>query len=909
MKVRLKHQRLARELARSPLTLNRWAQKMGLSSGHLSDLANGKRVYVRPKTRKKLMSGLGLSFDELFEIELPNIENPRPTAARRRPAARPTPPARHPVDIENSGKGDGFMSDFLQDLRIAFRQMRRHPGFAAAAILSLAVGIGANTALFSMVNTVLWKPFPYPEPDRIVRVFSTTERFGLSNLSFPDYADLREQSTALQELAAVDWEPYGLSGGAEALRVGGGRVTAGFFSVMGVQPLLGRTFNEDEDRPDGEPVVVLGERIWKSYFGGDPDIVGRSVPINNQPRTVIGVMPSQLDQPDNARLWVPLARDRETSSRGSHWLQSVGRLKPGATVGQARVELSTLARRLEEEYPATNEGRGASVQTLREALIGDLRPVFLILLGVVALVLLIVCSNVANLLLARGVSRGREMAIRCALGAGGARVVRQLLTESAALAAIGGILGLLLGYWGAHGLKALVPVELPAWVTFELDSQVLIFVLAVSLAAALLSGIFPAFQSLRFDVHNTLREGGGHSNSRLGRHRLRAALVTAEVALSAVLLIGAGLMIRNLTQLGSVDPGFDIRNRLTVGLDLLGHLSKSDDERRAMVDRYLERFQALPGVEAVAVVDRLPLKRRSNSIPVTAEGQTLEEQNANPSPLASSVSPDYFDAMGIPLLVGDTFSENAEQAQRQIVVSRRLADALWPQQNPIGKRLKFGSPDMDTDWFEVRGVVDDVLHLGIDREFRPGLYFSHDSSGMVRTIWVFRTDGDPQALIPTVRAAVAEIDPAQPLHEVMTMNEVVAESFWQWRFFAAVFWIFAGMALILASVGIYGLLAYSVSERTQELGIRIALGAGRAQVWREVLGRAFRLIVVGLAVGLGAGLGLGQVLASLLFEVSAFDPAVFATVSALLLAVGLSAVLLPARRAAKVDPMTALRYE
>ncbi|MEE8585316.1 MAG: ABC transporter permease, partial [Acidobacteriota bacterium] len=543
MKVKLKYWRLALELAKSPLSLNRWAQKMGLSSGHLSELVNGKKVCPRPETRHRILQALKIPFEDLFEVELhqppartPGRSGPPGREGRGRTASGTagcrslSSAAAVPSAPASRGRS---MRNIARDFRQAFRQLGRRPLFSAAVILTLTIGIGANTAIFSIVDTILWKPFPYLEPESLVDLYTTSSRRPQGgNLSFPDYLDYRQSNAVFSEIAAHDWEPYSLSDGSQAMRVGGGRVTASLFPLLGIQPLLGRPFSAEEDRPGAELVLLLGESLWKSRFGSDPEIVGKSVQINGQPRTVVGVMPAEAEFPERARLWVPLARDPQTSARNSRGLQVTARLKPGVTLQQAQAALEPLARSLEERYPETNRERGIRVSSLRETRTADSAAPSLLLLGVTAFVLLIVCANVSNLVLARGLSRERELAIRTALGAGRGDVIRQLLTENLLLAAAGGALGLLLGAWGAHRLMGLIPVEMPAWLTIETDGRVALFSLGASLAALLFFGLMPTLTATRREGSLSLKEGGLQSTASRGRRRIRSVLVVSEVALA-----------------------------------------------------------------------------------------------------------------------------------------------------------------------------------------------------------------------------------------------------------------------------------------------------------------------------------------------------------------------------------------
>jgi len=915
MRVKLKSRRLSRELARSPLTLNRWAQRMGLSSGHLSDLVNGRRVYPRPTTRQKILDALDLSFEELFEIEEPARKAGADARDARSRLAVPVgirpgrlvDPGRHP-----SLDSGGFMDRILDDVRLAVHQLVRRPGFTLAALITLALGIGANTAMFSLMNAALLKPYPYAEPEELVEVRTVVPARGVTrgNLSWPNFLDLQEMDTGLEGLAVYDWEPFNLAGGIEPVRVGGGRVSANLFDVIGVEPLAGRGFSPADAEPGATPVVLLGERVWREHFSADPAVVGQTVRLDGTPREVVGVVPKAGEVPSGAEVWIPMNLADNWGPRGANWLTGIGRLAEGTTPDEAQVALELASRQLETAYPDENEGRSVVVTPLREAQIGNVRVMFLAMLGAVGFLLLIVCANVANLLLARGVRRGKELAVRAALGAGRRRLVGHLATESLLLAAAGGTAGLLLGWWGVDRLVARIPVRLPSWIDFSLDGRVVAYALGVTLLATLLFGMAPALQTWRTDVQRFLRDGMGSTGSRRA-NRLRGALVVAEVALSLTLLVGAGLMIQSLSRLSSVEPGFEARGALVLGMDLLAHRDKDEDERIDLVRRHLERLSALPGVEHVGAIDRFPMGGSTNSMSIVWEGQTDEEIDGNPWVLVASATPEYFAAMGIPRLQGETLplDPGADAAEVPTVVSRALVETFWPGENPIGRRFQLGYRDPEAPWMKVVGAVGDVRHQGLDQDVHPSVYLPYRVSTPLRLSWVLRTAGDPLQVAAVVREAVRDVDPLQPVHQVRQITEVVGESYWIWKFFSFQFWVFAVLGLVLASVGLYGVIAYSVAQRRREVGIRMALGARRRQVVGLVLRQGVALAVAGLVLGLPLAYGLGRLLSGALYGVSAFEPLPFLAVAALLLAVALLATWLPARRAARVPPVSALRGE
>jgi putative ABC transport system permease protein len=912
MRVRLKHQRLAQELARSPVTLNRWAQRLGFSSGHLSDLVNGKRPFPAPRTRQKLLEGLGLAFEELFSLEPP--PGAAATATPASPAQRPRfldASKDLPLDRPNHFAGGTGMTSWLRDLRYAARALVRSPGFTAAAVLTLTIGIASNTAIFSIVESILWRPFPYAGGDRLVVVQSAVASRGVrwGSLSFPDARDLGAGSQTLAGLAAWDWEPYGLSGGDEPVRVGGARVAAGFFEVLGVTPLKGRTLRSDDDHPGAEPVVVLSEGLWRSYFGADPAIVGRSVLINARPTTVVGVMPAGTEYPDRTRLWVPLAFDETVAPRGVNFLGTVGRLRPGADLAAVNAEVKAIGARIAAEHPDTNEGRTFRALPLRQVLTGDIRPMSLSMLGVVIFVLLIVCANVANLLLARGTTREREVAVRRALGASRRRLAQLLFAEGVLLALAGGALGFGLGWLTMREVARLMGDRIPPWVETSMDARIVAYTLGVTLAAGLLCSLFPLLQSLRPEVSRFLHQSGSRSGSGLGGRRLRSSLVVSEVALALVLVAGAGLMVRSLLDLSSVDPGFEIAGNLTVGLDLLSHVDDPPAERAALFGRYLDRFRALPGVEAVGAINLFPLKGRSSSVGYTLDGQGVEEARANPPAQLGLVTPGYFRAMGIPVVRGTDFpSLLPPPGPGEAIVSQALAASLWPHQEAIGKRLRLGYGD-EGEWLTVRAVVGDIRHRGLDEERQAHLYLPYHAYAPARMTVVIRHAGDTQAMAAAIHQAAHEVDPNQPLHEVMSAREVVTASVWQWRFFTTLAWTFGAVALLLAVVGIYGVMSYTVARRNSELGIRMALGAARRQVVRMVLRQGLALVALGLAIGLPVAVGVGELLSRMLYSVSGFEPLALGAAGLLLALAALPALLLPATRAARIDPATSLRAE
>lgn len=809
------------------------------------------------------------------------------------------------------------MNAFLKDLRHGTRSLLRSPGFSLVAVLTLALGIAGTTVVFSMVNAVLLRPYPYPNADRVVAVVATHQNRPAvrDNLSYPDFLDIQSRVPGLKAVAVWDWQPYNVRGsGQSSSFVGGGQVTADFFNVLGLKPLLGRTFRPEEDRPGGPPVVILSEGLWREQFGADPDILGRTLVVDAVPRTIIGVMPRGVALPERARLWVPIALTPERSPRGQHWLGGIARLDDGVSLDQVQTQLATLGERLEQEHPETNRDRSLAVVPLREVRTSSgTRQLLLLLLGAVGFVLVIACANIASLLLARGTARSRELAVRAALGAGRARLVRQLVTESAVLGLAGCIAGYVLGRWGLDAIVSLIPVQLPAWIQFGTDPRIVAFTIGVSLASVILFGLPPALQATRGDLETALREGGLRATGARRQQRVRAGVVIGEVALSLMLLVGAALMIRSFLRLTAVEPGFETANRIMATTALAPTTYSDQEARRQFVHGVTDRVSALPGVTDMAVISRFPLRGSSNRIGVSAEGQTHEEYENNAPALTNAVTPGYFRTMGIPILGGRDFeaADNAD-APSVAIINDEMARRLWPDESAIGKRIRFGPPEgMDGmgGWMEVVGVVGSVRHYGLEDRPGPQLYLPYDQSPTLRLSLVVHAASHPTSLFGAVQRSVQAVDPNQALYDAMTLDEVVSESVWQPRFFSILFWIFAGIAAVLATVGLYGLISGVVAQRRREIGVRIALGANREDVLGLVVRQGLVLVGSGLVLGLLLGVGIGQVMARALFEVSPTDPLTLIGVSVLLGTVGMAASFLPARRATRVDPMTALRSE
>jgi putative ABC transport system permease protein len=808
------------------------------------------------------------------------------------------------------------LEQLTHDLRFGMRMLTKRPGFTLVAIITLALGIGANTAIFSVVNTVLLQPLPYKDPDRLVMVWEDDTRHGYprDTPAAANYIDWRDQNQVFEGMAAIADLSFNLTGIGEPERIDGNRVSANLFDLLGVEPQLGRAFSPEEDQPGGNRVVIMSHGLWQRRFGSDINIIGTPLTLNGVSFTVIGVMPLrfQFPGPQN-ELWIPIAfNSREAANRGRHYLRVVARTKPGVTLQQAQAEMNTIAARLQQQYPDSNTDLGATVIPLHEQLVGDIKPALLVLLGAVGFVLLIACANVANLLLARAAVRQKEIAIRVALGAGRLRLVRQFLTESLLLAALGGVVGLLLSLWGVNLLKAFIPENISQVKAITVDARVLGFTLLVSLLTGLIFGLAPATQASKFDLNETLKEGGRDSASGSRGNRIRGLLVISEVAVSLILLIGAGLLINSFLRLSNVDPGFRADNLLTMQV-VLPQLKYPDHARRsAFYTDLLSRVEALPGVKSAAVTNWIPLVLQGDSVGITIEGQPAPPPGQELIVVTRVVSPHYFRTMGIQFLQGRDFDEQRDRADSPavVVISETMARRFWPGEDPVGKRLTPGRPDNPDDWCEVVGIVKDVRQFHLDADPKPQMYFTYEQAGLFAPRHVIvSTEVEPLSLAATVRKTVWEIDKDQPVSDISTMEDVLSESVARQRFSMLLLGIFAAVALALAAVGIYGVMSYSVAQRTREIGIRMALGAQGRDVLKLVIGQGMRLAFIGVTVGLIGAFALTRLMQSLLFGVSATDWLTFVVIAFLLAVVALLACYLPARRATKVDQMIALRYE
>jgi putative ABC transport system permease protein len=806
-----------------------------------------------------------------------------------------------------------IMADFWQDLRYGLRTLLKNPSFTAVAVIALALGIGANTAIFSAVNAILLQPLPYKDPEQLLMVWedASVQGFPHNVAAAGNFNDWRVQNQVFEGLAAIGRKSFNLTGAGDPERVDGREVSGNLFQLLGVEPQLGRPFAPEEDQPGGNRVVILSHALWQRRFGSDPTIVGKPLTINGESHTVIGVMPARFKFPSREdELWVPLVFDsKQAADRGRHYLEVVARLKSGMTLAQAQAEMSTIAARLQQQFPGSNTNLGVALTSLHEEVVGDIRPALFVLLGAVGFVLLMACANVANLLLARAAVRQKEIATRLALGANRRRLLRQFLTESILLSLLGGIVGLLLALAGIYLLKTFIPANISQASAITIDPMVLAFTLLVSLLTGLIFGLAPAAQACTLDLNEALKEGGRDSTAGHRGNRLRSALVIAEVAVAFVLLIGAGLMINSFLRLRYVEPGFRAENLLTMSVVLPEQKYSDPGKRSAFYDELVHRVEALPGVQSAAVVNWIPLVLQGDSFGISIEGRPEATVDKRPEISTRTISPHYLGTMGIQLSQGRQFEEHDRADSPYVaIVSETMARRLWPGENAVGKRIKPGPSNSKYPWIEIVGVATDVRQLKLDADPKMQMYLPYEQfSFFPPRHLVVRTDVDLRSLAATVRSTVWAIDKEQPVSNMTTMEDLVSESLARQRFSMLLLAIFAGLALVLAAVGIYGVMSYSVAQRTHEFGLRIALGAQGSDVLRLAVGHGLRLVLIGVAIGLTGSFYLTRVMSSLLFGVSATDPPTFIIISLVLIAVALLASYIPARRATKVDPIVALR--
>jgi putative ABC transport system permease protein len=799
----------------------------------------------------------------------------------------------------------------INDLRYAFRQLMKSPGFAAVTILTLALGIGACTAIFSVVNAVLLRPLDYPDPARLVIIRETQlPDFPEFSVSPPNYLDWEKQTKSFENLAAYSGARVNLTGEGEPQQLIGIKATAHYFDVYGIKPALGRTFLPEEDAPGKNHVVVLSYPFWQRVFGGAADVVGRAVQLSGEPYTVVGVAPRGFGLASKVDAWMPMAfepKETANDNRGAHYLNVAGRLRPGVTVAQAEAELRVLAAQLATQYPDSNKGWGIFMMPLQDYSVRDVRTVLYTLLGAVGCVLLIACANIANLLLARATARHREISIRAALGASRARLVRQLLTESVLLALCGGLAGILLARWGLDALLALAPANLPRVTDIHLDAGVLVFSLALSVITGLVFGIAPAWLAARADVNEALKQGSRGSTEGGARRRLRSALVVIEVTFALMLLGGAGLLARSFMQLAHVDPGFTPENATVLRLSLPQKKYALPEQQTAFADALLERMKTLPGVQAAGLTHSMPLVS-DYVLGFNIEGRPAIAPSDLPNTNYYAVTPEYFRAMGIRLVRGRVFTARDDaKAPRVAIINETMARQHFPNEDPIGKRINItNGPDT---WREIIGIVGDIKQYGVDKATSNQSYEPFAQVPFSSLNVVIRTSGPPAALLGAIRPTVYAVDKDQPIGTIRPLEEIMADSIARQRFAMTLLTVFSLVALVIAAVGIYGVMAYSVVQRTGEFGIRMALGAQQRDVLRLVLAQGGKLVGLGLLIGLAATLAASRAMGSMLFNTSAQDPLTLGAITLLLGAVALVACLLPANRATKVNPIEALRAE
>ena len=802
----------------------------------------------------------------------------------------------------------------LNDVRFALRTLSKAPAFTATAVLCLSLGIGVNATIFSCIRAMLLRPFPYRDPDALVALGEANLPRGwhMNSVSYPNFRSWQADNRSLSNIGVYTGTSFNLAGNGGAEYVPGGNVSWTMFRTLGVAPALGRDFRAEEDLVGAPNVIILGDRLWHDRFGGKANAIGQEILVDGVKHTVIGVMPPGFEFPTSAQAWTTMQLD-PMQSRGNHSWNVIGRLKPGVTIDQAQSDLRGIAAVLEKQYPASNTGWSADVQTLRDYQVANIRPVLLIMMASVAFVLLIACANVANLLLARATARSKELAVRVALGAESWRVLRQLLTESVLVALAGAALGIGFAYALLQWIKTAI-LGIPFWMHFTIDAQVLLFTVAVAVVTGLLFGIVPAIQSSKPNLNETLRDSGGRGASAgRGRQRLRNGLVVGEVALSLILLVGAALMIKSFLGLQSMNPGFDPEGLLTMQVTLNGPHYDSAFKRFAFWDRFLADVNQRPGVTSAAITNRIPLSGGNNNSFFTIEDQpTLLGQE----PLLEIrwVSPRYLETMRIPLRSGRMFTQrewaDSGVAGRVAVVNEYMAKKFWPKGDAVGKRFKFGNvTDTLNRWITIIGVAADIKHKQLTSNPDYQGYMPYRQGGWNSAAIVARTQGDPVEITNTVLSALKQADPLLPASRVMSMDANITRSYWQQSLYGKLFGMFAAIAVVLAAIGVYGVISYAVSQRTQEIGVRVALGAQRNDVLRLIVGHGALLGGLGVLIGLAGGLGVTRFLRNILYGVSPFDPASFVGVALLLTSIALIASYIPARRAAKVDPVEALRFE
>jgi putative ABC transport system permease protein len=811
------------------------------------------------------------------------------------------------------------METLLKDLRYGFRSLIKHPGFTAIVIITLALGIGASTAIFSVVNSVVLRRLPYKDADRIVAIPELNADGRRAQVTAANFYDWRQQNTVFEHLAAIRTTSSNLTVGDQAERIDISQTTANFFSVFDLQPVYGRLFIPEDEQAGHAPIAVLSYELWQRRFGGDKDVVGKSITLDGKPYTIVGITPATFQDPFKAELWLPPLRlvpelnERMdvTQNRGMGYLFSVAKLRQGVTLRQAASEMETITARLRQQYPDTNNRRFNRVVSLQEDVIGDISRMLWLLFGAVSFVLLIACANVANLLLANSSSRVKEMSIRAALGASRWRVMRQLFTESTMLALTGGAAGFLLSFWLLSFIKKLLPIDFPRINEIHMDWRVLGFTLVASVITGILFGFAPALQFARADLQDAIRETGRGTSGSLRRNRFRQVLIVSEVALSVVLLAGAGLLFRSFMRLQSVNAGFMAEQVLTARLTPSGTNFKKDSERLRFYREVIDKMSSVSGVRDVGAINTLPLSKGPTA-GFRIEDRPITTPDKWPMANYRSVTPNYFRAMGIPIVQGRAFTDrDVYNAPLAMIVNQALADQDFPGESAIGKRINFGNTDSNNQpvWFEIVGVTANVRSLELREEPTAELYFSSEQDPWDEMSLVVRSTGDPDSVAGALRQVVTDVDRTVPISDVQTMKQIVSTSVTQPRFNLFLVALFSVIALLLSAAGIYGVTSYSVSQRTHELGIRMALGAQVRDVLGMILKQGMGVIAIGLVLGLGAAFVLLRLMKSLLFGVTETDPLTFVVTTVVLTFVALIACYVPARRATKVDPLEALRYE
>ncbi|HWF89802.1 MAG TPA: ABC transporter permease [Pyrinomonadaceae bacterium] len=802
----------------------------------------------------------------------------------------------------------------MGDIRYALRNLLRRPTFTLIAVVTLALGIGANTAIFSAINALLLKPLPFPQLDRVVAVWDKMPSRGVmhNEVAFGNYVDWQSQTQSFEQLALYRWWNANLTGIDPPERIQGFLVTANFLDTTGIKPIMGRTFLPEENQPGKDQVAVLTYSLWQRRFGGDPNILDKTITVNSIARRVIGVMPDRFNFPKGGEIYAPLQITAElVKNRTSHGYYVIGRLKPSASIGGAQAEIDNISARLEQQFPESNTGWGATVFPIVADTVRTYDTALWVMMAAVGFVLLIACANVANLMLARASGRQKEIAVRTALGASRWRIIRQLLTESLIVALIGGALGILIGFWGIDALRAGNPADAAkyaaGWYQLGINPTVLLFTLGLSLVSGIVFGLAPALQMSKPNLNDSLKEGTRGTTST--SHRLRSSLVVFEVALSLVLLVGAGLLTRSFLSLLRTDPGFNPDHVLTMTLVLPGAKYKDDASRAAFYNDLAQRVKAQPGVESAAFVNYLPLGGSNSSDSYLIEGEPEPPPGQEHEGRYRVATPDYFRTMEIPIVRGRAFTEQDKAGSTPvIIVNETLARQHWPGQDPIGKRIRFYGPPERTGWMQIVGVVKDVKHE-LDIPVTPEYYLPHAQDSWNAMVLVARTSVEPSSLAAALRQQVWAIDKDQPVFDVKTMQEVRSSSVALYSFSSVMLAIFAGIALVLAAIGIYGVMAFAVTQRTQEIGIRMALGARTADVLKLVVTNGMKLAVLGIVIGIAGAWAVTRFIEKLLVGVQPTDPLTFSLVSLCLFVAAFIACYLPARRATKVDPLVALRYE